>query len=299
MKIFVDTAIIDEIKEAESWGILDGVTTNPSLVKKAVDGLKGVDLSDYICDILRAVEGPVSLEVIGTTYDDMVEEGKKLYDTYNSINDNVVVKIPVNTHIDEGDDKFQGIKAVKTLSDMGIPVNCTLVMTTNQALMAAKAGAAYVSPFVGRIDDHIRTQMGLTAGKDYSKKADHPEELVEIAREMKLRELIPGKYPDRVIYRDDNIMDVFQWGNDSGIYSGVDLIWSIKQVYVNYGFDTEIIAASIRTARQVRACAEVGADIATIPFSVIEDMMMHHKTSEGMRSFCADVVPEYRDILRS
>ncbi len=298
MKIFVDTAMIDEIKEAESWGILDGVTTNPSLIKKAVDKLEGVSLEDYIQDILRTTDGPVSLEVAGSTYGDMVSEAKILYKKFNPINDNVVIKIPVNTCMKDGDDNFEGIKAVKTLSETGIPVNCTLVMSSNQALMAAKAGAAYVSPFLGRIDDHIRKNMGLTGGKDYPKGNHYPEELAERAREYKLVELMEGKDVGSMIYRDHDIMNIFDWGNDAGIYSGVDLIWSIKQIYDSYSFETQIIAASIRTARQVRLCAEMGVDIATIPFNVIEDMIIHYKTSEGMKAFCEDVVPEYMNILK-
>lgn len=298
MKIFVDTAMIDEIKEAESWGILDGVTTNPSLIKKAVDRLDGVSLEDYIRKILCTTHGPVSLEVAGSTYGDMVSEAKELYRKFNPINDNVVIKIPVNTHMEDGDDNFEGIKAIKTLSETGIPVNCTLVMTPNQALIAAKAGAAYVSPFLGRIDDHLRTNLGLVGGKDYPKDAHYPDEIAERGREYKLIELLDGKDLGRIMYRDEDVMKVFDWGNDDGIFSGVDLVWSIKEIYDNYGFETEIIAASIRTARQVRLCAEMGVHIATIPFSVIEDMMTHHKTSQGMKAFCKDVVPEYMNILK-
>ncbi len=298
MKIFVDTAMIEEIKEAESWGILDGVTTNPSLIKKAADGLEGVSLDEYIQDILKTVSGPVSLEVAGTSYEDMVAEAKVLYSKFNPVNDNVVIKIPVNTYMEDGDDNFEGIKAIKTLSEKGIPINCTLVMTSNQALMAAKAGAAYVSPFLGRIDDHIRDNMGLTGGKDYPKGTHYPEELAERAREYKLVEQLEGKDLDSIIYKDHEMMKLFDWGNDAGIYSGVDLVWSIKQIYDGYDFETEIIAASIRTARQVKSCAEMGVDIATIPFNVMEDMMTHYKTGEGMKAFCKDVVPEYMNILK-
>lgn len=156
MDIFVDTADIKEIKEAESWGILDGVTTNPSLIKKAVESNDGdISLEDHIKEILKTVDGPVSLEVAGSNHDEMVKEATVLYEKFNPINKNVVIKIPVNTSMEENEDNFEGIKAIKSLSERGIPVNCTLVMSPNQALMAAKAGAAYVSPFLGRIDDYI------------------------------------------------------------------------------------------------------------------------------------------------
>ncbi len=299
MKIFVDTAKKDEIKEAESWGILDGVTTNPSLIKKAVETAgKGVSLEDYIKDILRTVEGPVSLEVGASSLEEMISEAKVLYDKFNPINDNVVVKIPVNTYMCDGDDNFSGIKATKALSDQGIPVNSTLIMTPNQALMAAKAGAAYVSPFVGRIDDLIRKRIGLKRGKDYPKGTYYPEELAIRVWENKLGRFIDEQEIDNIIYRDHEIMKLFDWANDNGIFSGIDMLWSVKKVYDEYEFDTEIIAASIRTARQVRLCAEMGVDIATIPFSVIEKMMIHRKTSQGMKAFCDDVIPEYQEILK-
>ncbi|MBS3812641.1 transaldolase, partial [Candidatus Bipolaricaulota bacterium] len=156
MKIFIDTAELTEIKEAYSWGIVDGVTTNPSLIKKAVDARDRVNLEEYIEEILRTVDGPVSLEVIGLTSDDMIEEGKYLYDKFNSVNDNVVIKIPINTSTEGGEsENYAGLKAISELSSQGIPVNTTLIMKPEQALLAAKAGAHYVSPFAGRIDDYI------------------------------------------------------------------------------------------------------------------------------------------------
>ncbi len=298
MDIFVDTADLEEIKEAESWGILDGVTTNPSLIKKAVESSDGeISLEDHIKEILKTVDGPVSLEVAGSNHDDMVKEATVLYDKFNSVNDNVVIKIPVNTSMDEDDDNFEGIKAIKSLSERGIPVNCTLVMSPNQALMAAKAGAAYVSPFLGRIDDYIRNNIGIKRGDDYPKGTYYPQDLAEKIRDIKLKKRISEK-EEQLIYNDQETMEMYDWGNDEGVLSGVDLVWSIKQILVNYNFDTKIIAASIRTARQVRQCAEIGAEIATIPFNVIEDMMVHHKTSEGMKSFTEDVIPEYKEILK-
>ena len=298
MDIFVDTADMDEIKEAESWGILDGVTTNPSLIKNAVDEAEGdISLEKHIEEILKTVDGPVSLEATRTDSEGMVKEGETLYEKFNPVNDNVVVKIPINTSMKEGDDDFEGVKAIKTLSEKGIPVNCTLVIKPNQALMAAKAGADYVSPFLGRIDDHIRKGIGLERGKDYPKGTYYPEELTERIRETELRYRISEFNRENIVYRDKGTMELYDWGNDEGIRSGIDLVWSIKEIFSNYSFDTDILAASIRTARQARSCAEIGVDVATLPFSVIEEMMVHHKTEEGMKSFDEDVIPEYKEIL--
>ncbi|MFO7792694.1 MAG: transaldolase family protein [Candidatus Saliniplasma sp.] len=298
MDIFVDTAKLEEIKKAESWGILDGVTTNPSLIKKAVEEQEdNKSLEDHITEILKTVNGPVSLEVCGSCYDDIVTEAETLFDKFNDVNNNVVIKVPINTAMDENDDNFTGVKAIKYLTDKGIPVNCTLVMSPNQALMAAKAGADYVSPFLGRIDDYIRTNMGLVRGEDYPKGTYFPHELVDTVRNQKLKKNIDDLERDNTIYTEKEVMDLYEWGNDDGILSGVDLVWSIKQIYANYGFDTKIIAASIRTERQVRQCAEIGAEIATIPFKVIKEMMKHYKTKEGMESFTKDVIPEYENIV--
>ncbi|MFW5945644.1 MAG: transaldolase family protein [Candidatus Natronoplasma sp.] len=298
MDIFVDTADLDEIKEAESWGILDGVTTNPSLIKSAVESSENdISLEKHIEEILKTVDGPVSLEATKLDSQGMVEEAEILYDKFNPVNDNVVVKIPINTAMDKDDDDFEGIKAIKVLSEKGIPVNCTLVMKPNQALMAAKAGADYVSPFLGRIDDYVRTQIGLKRGEDYPKGTYYPEELTERIREISLRKSISELERSKIIYQDEQTMDLYDWGNDRGIRSGVDLVWSIKEIFKNYSFDTQILAASIRTARQARSCAEIGVDVATLPFNVIENMMVHRKTSEGMKSFDDDVIPEYKEIL--
>ncbi|MEF8833063.1 MAG: transaldolase family protein [Candidatus Thermoplasmatota archaeon] len=298
MDIFVDTADLDEIKEAESWGILDGVTTNPSLIKSAVESAEGdIRLEKHIKEILKTVDGPVSLEVTKTDSEGMIEEAETLYEKFNPVNDNVVVKIPINTAMDQGHDDFEGVKAIKVLSEKGIPINCTLVMKPNQALMAAKAGADYVSPFLGRIDDYIRNQIGLERGQDYPKGTHYPEELSERIRETELRRRISELDPSKIIYQDEQAMKLYDWGNDQGVRSGVDLVWSIKEIFKNYSFDTKILAASIRTARQARNCAKIGVDVATLPFDVIEDMMVHHKTSEGMKSFDDDVIPEYKEIL--
>ena len=299
MDIFVDTADLEEIKEAESWGILDGVTTNPSLIKKAVEKNDGdISLEDHIKEILKTVEGPVSLEVGASDYEGMVSEAKTLYEKFNPVNGNVVVKIPVNTAMKNNEDNFEGIKAIKTLSEEGIPINCTLVMSPNQALMAAKAGADYVSPFLGRIDDYIRKNIGLERGDDYPKGTYYPQELVEKIRDKKLIDKIDELKQDDIVYRNQETMKIYDWGNDEGVLSGVDLVWSIRQILANYAFETKVIAASIRTSRQVRQCAEIGVDIATIPFDVIENMMIHYKTSQGMKSFTKDVIPEYKEILK-
>lgn len=299
MDIFVDTAYIEEIKEAESWGILDGVTTNPSLIKKAVEKSEwDISLDEHIREILKTVEGPVSLEVPGSSYDEMVSEARILFKKFNKVNNNVVIKIPVNTAMKKGDSNFEGIKAIKTLSEEDIPINCTLIMSPNQALMAAKAGADYVSPFLGRIDDYIRKNIGLKRDVDYPKGTYYPMVLADQIREIKLKERIGQKTLDDTIYRDKELMRIYDWGNDKGVISGVDLVWSIYQIFSNYDYGTKIIAASVRTARQVRQCAEIGVDIATIPFDVIKNMMIHYKTKEGMKSFTDDVIPEYKNIIK-
>ncbi len=273
MKIFIDTANLDEIKEALSWGIVDGITTNPSLIKKAVDYFKGkgknFSMESYIKELLAAAgkERPVSLEVIGNTEEEMYRQAKTLFEKFNGVAGNVVIKIPVNPETEEGGkNAFDGLKVIKALSDERIPVNVTLIMTPVQALLAAKAGAKYVSPFAGRIDDYLRSSKKITFEKhDY--------------------------FPAEGLVFGDEIV------NDNGIVSGVDLVGSIRDIFDNYDFDTEILAASVRNARQVRELAEVGADIATIPFVVLKDMISHYKTREGMVKFANDTVPEYREIF--
>jgi transaldolase len=162
MKIFIDSADISEIKEAISYGIIDGVTTNPSLIKKAIDkkkkSKKDIDMNSYIKEIIKVSKGkPVSLEVVGTTYEEMIHEGQTLFKKFNKVAKNVYIKIPVNPCVEENCSKSSdGILAIKTLTKQGIPINCTLIFTPEQALLAAKAGAKFVSPFVGRVDDYIR-----------------------------------------------------------------------------------------------------------------------------------------------
>jgi transaldolase len=274
MKIFVDTADLAEIKEAFSWGIVDGVTTNPSLIKKAVSKLnesgRQVTMESYIEEILSvAGKGPVSLEVIGLDEESMYSEAKKLYSKFNGVADNVVIKIPVNPATSELEkNHYHGLKVIKRLCGDGIKTNATLVMTPEQALLAAKAGATYVSPFAGRIDDLLRKKAGLTFGKtDYFNAVG----MVSEDRRTML--------------------------NDSGIVSGVDLVRHCVEILKKHGFSTEVIAASLRNARQVREVALVGSQIATVPFSVLQEMITHPKTYEGVVAFKNDVVEEYKKVF--
>ena len=209
MKFFIDTANLEEIQEANDLGELDGVTTNPSLCAKI--GVR--DFEGHIKKICDIVEGDVSAEVVSTTYNEMIEEGRKIA----KIADNVVVKIPLIK---------DGIKAIKTFSEEGIKTNCTLCFSPTQALIAAKAGATYISPFMGRLDD---------------------------------------------ISSD-----------------GMKLIEDIVQIYMNYGFETEVLAASIRHPMHVVECAKVGADVGTMPLNVIMGMLKHPLTDSGLARFLKD-----------
>ncbi len=217
MKLFIDTANVDDIRKANDLGVICGVTTNPSLIAK-----EGRDFKEVIREITSIVDGPISGEVKATTTkaEDMIREGREIA----AIHPNMVVKIPMTA---------EGLKAVKVLHAEGIKTNVTLVFTANQALLAALAGATYVSPFLGRLDD-IST-------------------------------------------------------------IGVDLIQDIVTIFDNYGFDTEIICASIRNPIHVTQCALAGAHIATIPYSVIEQMLHHPLTDAGIEKFKKDylkVFPE-------
>ena len=290
MKIFIDTADLEEIKEAESWGVLDGVTTNPSLIKKAVEKLKNkgieIEMEEYIKEICRAVNGPVSLEVKGVTADEMVREAEILYKKFNSVNNNVVIKIPVNTAMKDDDEFFEGIKAIKKLSEKKIPTNATLIMNPTQALLSAKAGADYVSPFLGRIDDYIRDRIGMKYGKwDYFDG--------KLLREIEKNKRSYNKNEVGALYE----KLVSEKYSDNGIYDGIELLESIIKIYRAYNFKTKIIAASIRNSFQVRKSAELGVEIATIPFKVLKEMINHYKTKEGMKKFVQDVVDEYKSIF--
>ena len=212
MKFFVDTANLSEIQEAYDLGVLDGVTTNPSLMAK--EGISGQEkvMAHYkaICNI---VDDNVSAEVIATDFDGMIKEGKELA----KIDDKIVVKIPMIK---------DGVKAIKYFTSEGIRTNCTLVFSAGQALLAAKAGAAYVSPFIGRLDD-----IG---------------------------------------------------------FDGLELIEQIVGIYDNYGYPTEVLAASVRHTMHLIQCAEIGADVATCPLKVITSLLNHPLTDRGLAQFLAD-----------
>ena len=264
---------MEEFEETFSYGILDGVTTNPSLVKAAVENLKSkgknIDMKTYIKQILLTAKGyPVSLEVISTTYKEMVEEGKRLFKMFNPVAGNVVIKIPINPAFNENSDNiFDGVKAIKELSKQKIPINCTLIFTPEQALMAVKAGASYVSPFAGRIDDYIRSRNNISFEKtDY--------------------------FPADGFEKNNKVLE------DNGIVSGIDLVSQCRDIFDIYDIKAEIIAASMRNPRQVREAALAGAHIATIPFKVIRQIMTHYKTMEGMKKFTSDIVPEYAKVVK-
>lgn len=212
MKFFIDTANLDQIKEAYDLGVLDGVTTNPSLMAK--EGITGEEniRAHYkkICDI---VDDKVSAEVISTEFDAMLKEGLELA----AIDPKIVVKVPMIK---------DGIKTIKALSDKGIRTNCTLIFSAGQAILAAKAGASYISPFIGRLDD-----IG---------------------------------------------------------FDGMELIAQIVGIYDNYGFDTEILAASVRNPLHLIKCAEVGADVVTCPLGAILGLLNHPLTDKGLAQFLAD-----------
>ena len=212
MKFFIDTANLDQIKEAQALGVLDGVTTNPSLMAK--EGITGADniLKHYV-DICNIVDGDVSAEVIATDFEGMIKEGEELA----ALHPQIVVKLPMIT---------DGVKACKYFSDKGIKTNVTLVFSAGQALLAAKAGATYVSPFIGRLDD-ISTD-------------------------------------------------------------GLNLISEIRLIYDNYGFETEILAASVRHTMHIIDCAKLGSDVMTGPLSAIKGLLKHPLTDSGLAQFLAD-----------
>ncbi len=212
MKFFIDTANLAQIKEAQDMGVLDGVTTNPSLMAK--EGIKGQEniLKHYV-DICNIVTGDVSAEVIATDFEGMVREGEALA----KLHPRIVVKIPMIK---------EGVKAIKYFTEQGIKTNCTLVFSAGQALLAAKAGASYVSPFIGRLDD-VSTD-------------------------------------------------------------GLTLIEDIRLIYDNYGYETEILAASVRHPMHIIECAKIGADVITAPLSAIAALLKHPLTDSGLAQFLAD-----------
>ncbi|MEM9045256.1 MAG: fructose-6-phosphate aldolase [Pseudomonadota bacterium] len=218
MKFFIDTAEIDEIRELNATGMVDGVTTNPSLILKS-----GRDILEVTKEICAEVDGPVSAEVTATEFEAMLEEGQKLA----QIAGNIAVKVPLT---------WAGLKTCKALSDAGKMVNVTLCFSATQALLAAKAGATFISPFIGRLDDN---------GQD-----------------------------------------------------GMELISEIRTIYDNYGFETQILAASIRTVGHVKESALIGADVATIPPSVLKKLADHVLTDKGLDAFLADWAKTGQSILK-
>ncbi len=275
MKLFLDSAYLEDIKEAVSWGIIDGVTTNPSLIKKAAQAWSKdsgeIDMESYIKQILASVGRmcPVSLEVAGLTSKEMIEQGKVLYDKFDQVAGNVVIKIPVCTMNSQGEgNPFDGIVAINELSDEKIPINATLVFTPEQAMLAAKTGADYVSPFAGRVDDRIRRKAGITFEKhDY----------------------FPANGID-----DESTGDAVL---DYGLVSGVELVARIAEIFNEYNIECEIIAASARNAIQVREFAAVGSHIATIPFDVLKSMVKHPGTADGIDAFTNDLVDDYTALF--
>ncbi|MAG01726.1 transaldolase [Candidatus Pacearchaeota archaeon] len=272
VQIFLDSAILEEIKSLKNIGLLDGVTTNPSLIKKAVDQLKKqnkkISIEIYIRKILETCnKKPVSLEVIGTNLKEMVEEGETLYKKFKKYG-NVYIKIPVNPCMEDkctlGSD---GIKAIKELSKNKIPVNCTLIFTPEQALLAAKAGAKFVSPFMGREDDYIREINRVKFKKeDYFPKEGYKKEKKTL--------------------------------EDNGIISGIDLIKKTIEIFKKNKIRSKVLAASIRSSRQFREALKAGADIVTLPYKIIIESLNHQKTIEGMKKFTKDIVPEYARLIK-
>ena len=302
MKIFVDTAKLSEIKEALSWGIVDGVTTNPSLIRKAVEEERGmgreVNLEAYVGEICKtAGKGrPVSLEVLSQKASKMVEEAQILYKRFNPIAGNVLIKIPINTYTGQEVADYEGLKAINELSGKGIPTNATLVMTPEQALLAAKAGGAYVSPFAGRVDDYIRKNLGI----DFKKNDYFDFELMREISEARLGEYLKNPTAEEIpsLYLDEKIKKEIDIGEDKGIASGVDLVRKIVNIFRKYNIKTKVISASMRNPQQVREVAETGCDIATIPFEVIREMLKHPKTEEGVKRFYADAVQaKYEELF--
>jgi transaldolase len=299
MKIFLDTADIDEIGFAVSAGVIDGVTTNPSLIKQAVEKRGGsIDMEEYIEEILELTPGPVSLEVISVSSEKMVEEARLLYSRFRK-HGQVVIKIPVCSSLDGVNNLYDGLRAIRILTSEGIPVNATLVMSPEQAILAAKAGATYVSPFAGRIDDYIRDRIGMKRGKDYQKSDYYDFNLMKKVESKAIDRVLSSKNTSspREVYLDGEVRDAVSRLNDNGIHSGVDLVRSIVTIFRNYHFKSQVIASSIRNARQVREMAEIGVDIVTIPFYVLRDMLIHYKTIEGINDFIKDVVEPYRKIF--
>ncbi len=276
MKFFLDSAILSEIEQVYDAGICDGITMNPSLVKKAVDDLKAsgekIDLEKYIKKALKIAKGtPVSLEVTATdSAKEMVAQGKKLFKKFNPVAKNVYIKIPVNPGFaGETGKEFEGIRAISELHKAKIPINCTLIFTPEQALAAAKAGANFVSPFAGRIDDMLRKEHGA--------------EFASFSKE--------DYYPLNGHSHGGHMLE------DNGVVSGIDLVAQTVGIFRRYNIKSEVLAASLRNGRQVREAAIVGADIATMPIGVFKALMGHRLTEEGMKKFTEDTPEEFRKLV--
>ena len=223
MKFFIDTANLAQIREAHELGILDGVTTNPSLMAK--EGIQGAEaIRNHYKTICEIVQAPVSAEVLSTDFQGIIDEGQQLA----AIDEHIVVKVPMIQ---------DGVKAIKWFTDNGIKTNCTLVFSAGQAILAAKAGATFVSPFIGRLDDIS--------------------------------------------------------------HDGMQLIADLVQIYENYDFGTEVLAASIRHPIHVVEAAKMGAHVATIPFSVIDQLVKHPLTDSGLKKFLADWEKQHYDALQN
>lgn len=295
MQLFVDTAKLSEIREAMGWGVVDGVTTNPSLLRAAMEEEGSESLEEHVREICRlAGRGrPVSLEVMGLRAEEMVEEARILYRKFNPVARNVVIKVPVCTSLGEGGEG-EGIRALRELARLRIPTNATLVMTPEQALLAAKAGARYVSPFAGRIDDLVRGRLGIPFGKyDYF---DHS--LLRRLSERKVEEAAGKGGGLGELYQDGEVRALADPGENQGILSGVELVRSTVRILRQYRFRTKVIASSLRHPRQVREVAEAGADVATVPFQVLRAMFRHPKTEEGVRLFLQDAERAgYRELF--
>ncbi|MFT4312272.1 MAG: transaldolase family protein [Candidatus Woesearchaeota archaeon] len=259
MKLFLDSADIDEIKSAQQ--IIDGITTNPSLIKKAAKKHKIKDMKVYIKKILTLLKHkPVSLEVKGGTQQQMISQALRLYETFSTKSNMVVIKIPMHNNKDD----FDSLGVIKHLSKKKIPVNVTLIFTPEQALLAAKAGATYVSPFVGRQEDYIKQLHGVQSDPKHH-------------------------FPSYGWYVGAHALE------DHGIVSGIELVRQC--VLVLQGYKTQVLSASIRTTRHIRESALVGAHVVTVPLSLLAQMTQHPKTKEGVEIFEKDTVKEYEDLL--
>ena len=286
MQLYLDSAKLDEIKKLSSLGLIHGVTTNPSLIKIAAESMPDKpDLESYIKELQKAFYGPLSVEVISTDRQSMYREAMLIKEKFGMHNNNVVVKIPICT-AKEMDDKNwdSGLEIIKSLSLQNIPVNTTLVLSPSQALLAANAGAKYVSPFAGRLDDYL--VKAYFPGTKRSKSDYFPREGMTASNSKDV-----GTAIQRVIHGLPNYV------NDDGTVSGVHLVGRIVTVLKNSNLDCKVLAASLRNPRQVVEMAEVGADIATVDYNTIVAMAMHQVSCDGIRRFAQDTIEEYRKLF--